>query len=352
MERFCKNLRPSLGKLKPYVAGKGINEIAARYGFEPSEVVKLGSNENPYGPSPKVWDAMRKVRPEIYPEPEGLIQSLADYAIFPEEQVVIGAGMDGVMDTLSRLFLDPGDKTLIYTPTFSYYEILSTMSGAESTFLPRGHNFEAPTEIAEGVKMIFICSPNNPTGNVISESDLREIVETTDAIVFLDEAYAEFSDQNFFGLVDDYENLVVGRTMSKAFGLAGMRLGYAVCPPWIADQYRRAAPPFFGVAVTSVAAGVAALEDQGYMMKSVEKIQAERDRLRNAVPKFHPSGGNFLYLETEMKSGQMAEEMLKRGIIIRDCFSFRGSGDRHIRVTVGTPKENDKFLQAYGDIVR
>jgi len=337
-------------RLKPYVAGKGIEEIAAKYGIAPEAIVKLGSNENPYGPSPKVFDAISSVRPERYPEPERLIDTLAEYAGTTPANVLIGAGMDGVMDTLTRLFLDPGDRTLIYTPTFSYYEILTVTAGAEPIFLSRGQNFDVPTAVPEGLKIVFICSPNNPTGNLIPEKDLRSIVESTDAIVFLDEAYVEFSDQNFLSLAAEYENLVVGRTMSKAFGLAGMRLGYAVAPDWIAKEYRRAAPPFFGVTTPSVAAGIAALEEIEYMRRSVKAIREERVRLREAIPEFRPSGGNFLYLGTEEPSGMVAEKMLRMGIIVRDCFSFRGAGDHGIRVTVGTPEENDRFLKAFGEV--
>jgi len=339
-----------LGRLKPYVAGKGIGEIAAKYGIAPDVIVKLGSNENPYGPSPKVFEAMASVRPERYPEPERLIDALAEYSGTAPANVLIGAGMDGVMDTITRLFLDPGDRTLIYTPTFSYYEILTVTAGADPVFLSRGENFEVPTEVPDGIKIVFICSPNNPTGNLIPEKDVRSIVESTDAIVFLDEAYAEFSDQNFLSLVAEYENLVVGRTMSKAFGLAGMRLGYAVAPDWIAKEYRGAAPPFFGITTPSVAAGIAALDDIEYMRRSVKAIRQERDRLRAAIPEFRPSGGNFLYLETEEPSGMVAEKMLKMGVIVRDCFSFRGAGDHGIRVTVGTPEENDRFLKAFGEV--
>ncbi|HII05926.1 MAG TPA: histidinol-phosphate transaminase [Methanotrichaceae archaeon] len=350
MQRYSRNLRPSLEKLKPYVAGKGIEEIAAKYGLPADEIVKLGSNENSYGPSPKVFEAIGSVQPERYPEPERLIEAMAEYAGSSPRNVLIGAGMDGVMDTITRLFLDPGDRTLIYTPTFSYYEILTATAGAEPIFLSRGQNFEVPTEVPKGLKIIFICSPNNPTGNLIPEKNLRSIVESTDAIVFLDEAYAEFSDQNFQALAAEYENLVVGRTMSKAFGLAGMRLGYAVAPDWIAEEFRRAAPPFFGVTTPSVAAGIAALEDTEYMRTSVKAIREERDRLREAVPEFRPSGGNFLYLETEASSGMVAERMLRMGVIVRDCFSFRGAGDHGIRVTVGTPEENDRFLKAFGEV--
>jgi histidinol-phosphate aminotransferase len=350
LERYSKNLRPSLSRLRPYVAGRGIQEIAAKYGLLPEEIVKLGSNENPYGPSPRVYEAISSARPERYPEPGRLVEAMAEYAGAAPDNVLIGAGMDGVMDTLTRLFLDPGDRALIFTPTFSYYEILTVTAGAEPLFLPRGENFEVPMPPPPGIKMIFICSPNNPTGDIIPEEDLRGIIEETDSIVFLDEAYAEFSDENFLPLVEEYENLVVGRTLSKAFGLAGMRLGYAVAPPWIAEEYRRAAPPFFGVTTPSVAAGIAALEDIEYMRRSVKAICEERARLLRLMPEFRPSGGNFLYLDTEVPSGKVAEDLLGRGVIVRDCFSFRGAGDRALRVTVGTPQENDRFLKAYGEV--
>ena len=350
MARYKENLRSCLTRLKPYVAGRGIQEIAAKYGLPPDGIVKLGSNENPYGPSPKVYEAIASARPERYPEPGRLIEALAGYAGAPPENVVIGAGMDGVMDTLTRLFLDPGDRAVIYPPTFSYYEILTVTAGADPLFLPRGPEFEVPSEVPSGIKMIFICSPNNPTGDTIPEEDLRGIVEAAEGIVFLDEAYAEFSDQNFLPLVEDYDNLVVGRTTSKAFGLAGMRLGYAVAPDWIGREYRRAAPPFFGVTTPSVAAGVAALEDLEHMRRSVEAIRLERDRLMAAIPEFRPSGGNFLYMETAEPSGEVAERLLGRGVIVRDCYSFRGAGDRALRVTVGTPEENGCFLEAFGEV--
>jgi histidinol-phosphate aminotransferase len=199
------------------------------------------------------------------------------------------------------------------------------------------------------MKMIFLCSPNNPTGNTISEEDVKEIVESTDSIVFLDEAYVEFADRSLLGLVNKYENLVVGRTMSKAFGLAGMRLGYAIAPEWIADQYQRSAPPFFAITCASVAAGAAALSDQEYMRSSVDKIRHERGRLQKEILS-HPSQANFLYVKTAEPSHEVAERFLRRGIIIRDCRSFRGAGEHHVRVTVGTPEENDRFLSAYKEI--
>ena len=312
--------------------------------------MKLGSNENPYGPSPRVHEALQGYHGR-YPEPEELIAGLARYTGFPEDMLVIGAGMDGVMDTLTRLFLDPGDRTFIPTPTFSYYEILTVLCGARPIFSPRGPDFSIQETITDGTKMAFLCSPNNPTGNAIGKDELCNILETTEAIVFLDEAYVEFAEESLAELVNRYENLIVGRTLSKAFGLAGMRLGYALMPTWIAEEYRRAAPPFFGISCASVAAGVAALYDLDYMKQSVEKIRLEKERLQKEI-RSYPSQANFLYLKTLESSDSFAEKFLQKGIIIRDCRSFRGAGEHHVRVTVGTPEENDRFLAAYQEIIR
>ncbi|HSD58086.1 MAG TPA: histidinol-phosphate transaminase [Methanotrichaceae archaeon] len=351
MESRSDKLRPCLGNLKPYVAGKGYTEISRRYGIKPEDIVKLGSNENPYGPSPDAIRAMQEVSPERYPEPEDLITSLSGYTGCPEEMVVIGAGMDGVMDTLTRLFLERGDRTLIHIPTFSYYEILTTLAGATPVFAKRGPEFQISTEVPDGTKMVFLCSPNNPTGNVTSEDDVRAVLESTNAIVFLDEAYVEFANHSLLDLAKEYDNLVVGRTLSKAFGLAGMRLGYAVAPEWIAQEYRKVAPPFFGITCASVAAGVAALNDLDYMRTSVSRIKSERERLHKEIGS-HPSQANFLYIQTEETSDLVTEHFLSRGIIIRDCRSFRGAGEHHVRITVGTPEQNDLFLKAFREICR
>jgi len=349
LERYSKNLRPCLSQLKPYVAGKGYTEITRKYGIPQERIVKLGSNENPYGPSPKVIEALRSISSERYPETEVLMEGLARYTGYPEESIVVGTGMDGVMDTLTRIFLDRGDRVFIPTPTFSYYEILTVMSGGQPIFKERLDGYDVPTDVPRDVKMAFICSPNNPTGNQTSENDIIRVVESTDGIVFLDEAYVEFADKSLLGLVKEYDNLVVGRTTSKAFGLAGLRLGYAVAPEWIAEQYRRAAPPFFGLSCASVAAGVAAMKDLDFMHQSVSKILSERERLTRKL-NARPSQGNFLYLETKAASGSVADSMMGKGVIIRDCRPFRGAGDHHIRVTVGTPEQNDSFLEAYEEI--
>lgn len=344
-------LRPALNSLQPYVAGKGFGEISRRYGFNPEDIVKLGSNENPYGPSPMAKEALASAAMERYPEPEELLAGLSAYTGFPEDMILLGAGMDGVMDTLTRIFLEPGDTTFIPTPTFSYYEILTIMAAARPIFSPRGPQYELAEAVPVEAKMAFLCSPNNPTGNVLSEKELRAILESTDAIIFLDEAYVEFSERSLVHLVREYDNLIVGRTLSKAFGLAGMRLGYALAPSWIAEQYRRAAPPFYGISSASAAAGAAALSDLPFMSRSVQNIVSERERLVREIG-CGASQANFLYLRTALPSDQFVERFLCRGIIIRDCRSFRGSGEHQVRVTVGRPEENQRFLSAYREICR
>ncbi|MEN3037508.1 MAG: histidinol-phosphate transaminase, partial [Candidatus Methanosuratincola petrocarbonis] len=338
-------------RLRPYVAGRGIEEISRTYGIPPERIVKLGSNENPYGPSPAVRRAIAEAPLNLYPETVDLIESIAHYTNFPESQVLIGSGMDGVIDTLSRLFLDHGVRALIPTPTFSYYEIVTILCGAEPVFVRRTDPGEMIENLRdESIGMVFICSPNNPTGEVVDEELLRSIIESTDAVVFLDEAYVEFAERSMVDLVNEYENLVVGRTMSKAFGLAGVRLGYALAPEWIAEAYRKAAPPFFGVTTPAVAAGIAALSDLEHMRRSVEMIKRERELLLSEIVEASPSWGNFLYIETSERSDVITERMLRKGIIVRDCRSFRDAGDHHIRVTVGTPEQNARFLEAYREI--
>src|SRR5690606_10001398 len=150
-------------------------------------------------------------------------------------------------------------------------------------FSPLGPDFRIQETVPKEAKMAFICSPNNPTGNALKEEELCRLLETTEAIVFLDEAYVEFAERSLAELVSRYENLVVGRTLSKAFGLAGMRLGYALMPEWIAQEFCRAAPPFFGISSASVAAGAAALADLDFMNESVRKIRMERSRLQKEI---------------------------------------------------------------------
>lgn len=340
---------PFLTELEPDDAGPDPAEISSNYGLDPDQILVMSRNENPYGPSPKVWEALRGVQIHRYPDSRQFLDALSDYTGYPKKNIVAGAGMDEVITTVARLFLGKGDKALIPIPTYSLYSLAVRLCGADPVYQHRPEGFELDPEIPDGLKLIFLCSPNNPTGNALSEETVRSIAESTDAIIFLDEAYAEFADKSLIKMVGDHENLIIGRTMSKAFGLAGLRLGYAIAPEWIAEQYRRISP-LFSISGLSLAAGAAALDDAEYMKCSVSKIRSERDRIQNRIEGAHPSQGNFLYIETPGKSKEVAESLLKRGIVVRDCSPMPGAGENHIRVTVGTPEQNERFLEAYSSI--
>lgn len=288
--------------------------------------------------------AVRDAQCNRYPTPVEFVEAAAEYTGYPPDNLIIGPGLDGVIDSLTRLFLDPEDRVFIPAPTYTYYELMVRLCGAQPVISSK--DVRSLSEVPAGTKLIFLCSPNNPTGAVIEEEVLRAFLDITDVVVFLDEAYIEFSGGSMVRLVREYENLVVGRTLSKAFGLAGLRLGYAVAPEWIAEQYRRIAPTF-GISSTSLAAGVAALKDTVYMRSSVSKIVAERERLLGEIVEASPSRANFLYIETAERSSLVYERLIRKGVVVRDCSGIPGCGDHHIRVTVGTPEQNDAFLDAY-----
>lgn len=340
---------PFLSEIEPDSAGIDPAEASRRYGLDRGHILMMSRNENPYGPSPKVWEALRGVQLHRYPDSWPFLDALSGYTGYPEENIVTGAGMDEVITTVARLSLGKGDRALIPIPTYTLYSLAVRLCGANPVYQQRMKGFEVAPNISEGYKLIFLCSPNNPTGNTLSEETVRSLAEGTEGIIFLDEAYVEFADKSLIKMVGDLDNLIIGRTFSKAFGLAGLRLGYAVAPDWIAEQYRRVSP-LFSISVLSLAAGVAALADLEYMKCSVSKIRRDRDSLQSRIEGTYRSQGNFLYIETPKRSAEITEWLLERGIVVRDCSPMPGAGENHIRVTIGTPEQNERFLEAYSTI--
>jgi len=358
--RFRGLLRRSIQEISEYIPGRSTREIAEKYGLEEEGIIKLGSNENQLGPSPRAVEAVKKnaSRIHIYPsrDPIRLRKALAEYVGFSIDNIVVsGNGMDGVFDTMMHLFLGEGSETLIPIPTFQYYEIATQANGGIPRFAMRSKDYSLDVGkllemVSRKTKIIFLCSPNNPTGNIIEEEQVRRIVESVDSIVFLDEAYVEFAEKSLTSLVREYENLVVGRTLSKAFGLAGLRIGYAVAPDWIGREYLKVEIPF-SVDVLSEEAGIAALGDKEHLEETVLKVRKGRDQLASGLgglARVYPSQGNFILVDVSpRKAGEVAEALLKKGIIVRDCSSFRGAGDSLIRITVGTEKQNDQVIEAF-----
>ncbi|MBN1322981.1 MAG: histidinol-phosphate transaminase [Methanotrichaceae archaeon] len=346
LKDYAHNLRQALIDVTPDDAGFDPRDVAEASGLTMAKVIQLGRNENPFGPSPRALEAVLDAGANRYPDRSQFIRAVSSYAGFPEENVIAGAGLDELIASICRLFLDPKDRAFVFIPTYPYYELQIRLCGALPVFRPLFPATVIQEELRRDYKLAFLCSPNNPTGDILNEVALKEVLESTEGIVFLDEAYAEFAGISLVDLVREHENLIVGRTLSKAFGLAGLRLGYAIAPEWIADQYRRCSP-VFGISSWSLAAGVAALGDLDHMHRCVARIVSERERMKETLPEACPSWGNFIYLETRERSTTVAEDLLRKGIAVRDCASIPGCGDHHIRVTVGRPDENDAFLAAY-----
>jgi histidinol-phosphate aminotransferase len=362
--RFEKLVRLSVKDIKEYVPGKSIEEIASKYRLDPESIIKLGSNENPLGPSPLAVAAIKEKagRVHLYPQPEALElrNAIGAYTGYPASNIVVsGNGMDGIFDTMMRLFMSHDAESIIPIPTFSYYEIATLANGGKPVFVERDTDFNIDPEkiidkVNENTRMIFLCSPNNPSGNLISEKDARHILESVNAMVFIDEAYVEFADTGITKLVKEYDNLIVGRTFSKAFGLAGMRMGYAVVPEWIGREYMKVMTPF-SMDVLSTAGGIAALKDEKYLDKSINMVKNGRVQLSKGLGKIckvFPSEANFILVDVfPRKSKQICESLLEKGIIIRDCTSFRGAGQSRIRITVGTKEQNELVIAAFHELL-
>lgn len=362
--RFEELLRPSVKDIKEYVPGRSIEEIAQKYGLDPAGIIKLGSNENPLGPSPLAVAAIkeRAGKVHLYPPSDAfeLRKAISGFTCFPESNIVVsGNGMDGILDTVMRLFMSDGAEAVIPIPTFSYYEIATLANGGKPVFVERDPDFNIQAEavldkVNSNTKMIFLCSPNNPSGNVVREKEAREILESSSAVIFIDEAYADFAKGSLNSLVREYDNLIVGHTFSKLFGLAGMRLGYALVPGWLAKEYMKVMTPF-SVDVLSLAAGIAALNDRDHSRRSIEMVRKGRIQLTGGLGslcKVYPSEANFIMIDVAPRTAkEVSESLLERGIIVRDCTSFRGAGNSLIRITVGTEEQNGKVIEALRQVL-
>jgi len=355
-------IKEGIAGIAGYVPGKSIDDIAGAYGLDPDSIIKLGSNENPLGPSPDAVSALIRHAPQVsvYPSADAceLVEALSGYTGYPACNIAAsGPGMDGLIDGLMRLVIERGDEVIIPTPTFSYYEIAARANGADPVFVKRDRDFAVDVEAIQEAgssrtKVIFLCSPNNPSGNLVPEQDVRAIAESTRGLVFVDEAYVEFADIDLAALVMEYDNLIVGRTFSKAFGLAGLRIGYGIMPEWLRMEYLRVATPF-NVSRAAIAAGVAALADTGHLKKSIELARQGRDYLKKHIPfKVYDSRANFVLVDVApLKARDVCEGLLHKGIIVRDCTSFRDAGESLVRVTVGTRAQNVRVVEGFEAIL-
>lgn len=333
-----------------YVFAGNAREITAKGGS--NRVARLASNENPNPPSQEAIRLGCTALSEANRYPDETMDLLMQSLVrrYGPCHFITGVGMDGVIETLIRTLVNPGDRVAVATPTFSFYGLAARAQSAEVVPVERKEDYSVDPglfiEAAGDAKISFLCSPNNPTGTLTPFRDIEEILAGIDGVLFLDNAYVEFSDEDYLPLLGDHENLVIGRTMSKAYALAGARVGYAFAPAWILPYYRRAATPFTLNSISARAA-VGALQDQVGMEAYVRHVRQWRERLsRECGFPVSPSGANFIMADVSPWTGDaMATALASRGVIVRSCASFPGLPDHFIRVSVGADWENELFLE-------
>lgn len=356
-------------ELDPYIPGRSIKEIADEYGLNPDKIIKMGSNENPLGTSPRAVDAINEESKSMYRYPEvglkELTSAVASYSGVSSSQVILGGdGADEILDNLGKTLIEPGDEFIVPIPSYMYYEFTLKIHGGIPVYarwdLPENIlNVKSVLDaITPRTRIIFLCTPNNPTGAIINKEDIETILKSTDALVVVDEAYFEFSKVNNVDLLSQYDNLFILRTFSKILGLAGMRIGYGLGNPEFIEYMKRV-KPVFSLTRLSQVASIASINDVEYIEKSTTLSIESREYLYkelSSIPQIDvfESKANYLLVDirkTGMKSRTLSEELLKNGVIVRDCRSFRGLDDYWIRVSVGTLEEDKRFINILKEII-
>jgi histidinol-phosphate aminotransferase len=355
-----KLIRPELVTMKSYTPIEPIEVLSQRAELPLDKVIKLDGNENPYGCSPKVYQALATYPYyHNYPDPEQreLRKALEEYTGLGRQHIVCGMGSDELIDLILRLFLKPGDEVINCPPTFGMYPFSTDVCGGCIVDVPRSEDFALDMAgikkaLSSKTKVIFVASPNNPTGDTAAEKEIMELVGTG-RIVVVDEAYFEFSNMTVVNLVPAYPNLIVLRTFSKWAGLAGLRIGYGFFPVEIAGYLMKIKQPYNANAAAQ-AAVLASLVDIEYLRANVARIVMERERLFGKLKELdwlspYPSQGNFILCSLpEGKAKETWRQLQKKGISVRyfdtprlkDC----------LRISVGRPEDTDALVKALKEV--
>jgi histidinol-phosphate aminotransferase len=349
------HIHPDIQSLSPYVPGKPIDELQRELGL--TGVIKLASNENPLGPSPKAVAALGGGNDTLHRYPDGsayrLRQAIADRWKVTSDQVILGNGSDEILGLLARTFLTPGDEAVMADQTFVIYKMEVTAAHGKPVVVPLvnwAHDLEAMGQaITPRTRLLFICNPNNPTGTMVQAEAVNRFMAKVphDVIVVFDEAYFEYvRDPQFpdtIAFVKEGRNTIVLRTFSKIYGLAGLRIGYGISTPEINDFLNRVRPPFNANSLAQRAA-LAALGDDEHVAKSRAVNAAGMEQVGNGLRALGlnpvPSEANFLYFDVKRDGRQVFDELLHEGIIVRHIAGTM------LRVTIGLADENTAFLQA------
>ena len=357
-------VRKNILNVKPYVAGKPIEETKRQLGLK--EVVKLASNENPLGVSPGALTAIKKNLSGInrYPDSQGwyLKKRLARFLNVQPLELVLGNGSDELIDIIIKTFVEDEENIITADTTFLEYEIIASILGRQIIKVPLKYfkyDLEAiKKKITKKTKLIFISNPNNPTGTYVTKYELQDFIKglPEDLILVLDEAYDTFIDvddfPNSLALIHN-KNVIALKTFSKAYGLAGLRIGYAVARTEFTAFMERARQPF-NVNLLAQHAAIAALDDKKFLKKTREVILEGKDYLYDSLHKmgisYVPSVANFILIDVGRDGLTVFKEMLKYGVIVRDMQQY--GLKNFIRVTIGTKKENERFVKVLKKVLR
>ena len=357
--KYQNLVRADIADMAAYTPIVPFDVLSKRLGIPAEDIVKLDANENPYGPTPSVYRALADEKDyHIYPDPDStaLREALSQYTGIDATHIIAGQGADELIDLIVRLFVSPGDAVINCPPTFGMYRFDTELNGGKIIDVERKADFsldpESIVETATGgnrnTKILFITSPNNPDGSVLSDVCLRQLLQLP-LIVVLDEAYIEFAGGSRADWVLEHENLIVLRTFSKWAGLAGLRVGYGIFPPWIISHLLKIKQPY-NVNVAGSAAALASLSDVRHLQENIRKIVEERERLYSALRNFdflepYPSEANFILSRVVGRDAAgLKAALAERGILIR-YFNTPLLQD-HVRISVGKPSQTSALLDA------
>jgi histidinol-phosphate aminotransferase len=360
----------NLSNLETYVPGLSAEFVASKYNIAIDSVSKLASAENPFGPSPKAKEAIKTALKDLCLYPEWTSKSLRDkigekFHVTPEN-VVCGAGETEIISFIIRAFANEGDEILMPLPTFPIYHIAATAENRKPVFVSMDEECNIDVEkmvsaITAKTRVIFLTSPNNPTGKLLDHSIVKEICRRApDVLVVLDEAYFHFAGANAcIPLLNECKNLIILRTFSKVYGLASLRVGFGIADSEIIEPLLKIKPTW-NLGRIQLAGSIAALDDEEHVNRTLNMINDMRDYVTSEVDllkKFkvvgQPKANFFLVkiLDSKLNSTSVYEHLLKKGVIVKDCsVSYLGLGDRYLRVDVSLKKHMDHFIEVLGEI--
>lgn len=346
-------LRKDITEMNAYIPGESAVDLSGRYEVSLDKLIKLNANENPYEVAPLVRRAISKLSLNYYPSSSytTLRKALAKYNNIDEKQIIVGSGSDELIDLLLRLVLEIGEKVINCPPTFGMYEVLVNLNRGSVISIPRNKDYSinikaVQKQIGKNVKIIFICNPNSPTGNITSNADIKTLLQTNKLLV-VDEAYYEFAKITQIKLCKKYPNLIILRTFSKWAGLAGLRIGYAVMDAFLISQLMKIKLPYT-VNVAGESAAIATLQDSTFSDGLVKKIIDERQRIYRKLSaiqgiKVYPSYGNFLFVQVKRDGYKKLKGLFEKNKIAIRYYDSSLTPNA-LRMTIGKPMQNNKVV--------